>query len=44
MCGEKTLITPHYHGDNGAGQITEVKLMLAMNQPDLLTATVRTCD
>ena len=33
MCGEKTLITPHYHGDNGAGQITEVKLMLAMNQP-----------
>ena len=33
MCGEKTLITPHHHGDNGAGQITEVKPMLAMNQP-----------
>lgn len=44
MCSEKSLITPHHHGDNGAGQITEVKPMLAMNQYCLFTAPMRASD
>lgn len=44
MRSEKSLITPNHHCDNGAGQITEVKPMLAMNQSYLLTAPMRACD
>lgn len=44
MCSEKSLITPHDHGDNGAGQIAEVKSMLAMYQSCLRTVPVRACD